>query len=361
MSAVKSQIHDGFATIRTRGLHRSRSKAEQYDSVRPVAIRCDSGPLYENNNDLYYKTSTASTTPPPSAVNQLNSVISNTRNEISSIYSSASNSSSSPSPNCQSFKPFDNHYDTDYKTVVKSTQEILEKYDCGFYSTFNSQPTSPIYCNVNSLKPKTPDGYNLYSRPESPGYKKPPVIKTPSPNIFDYSRVPNVDSYDYLNSIESRDDVEKVVTKKPPVYYRKSFSHPGKHRFSKYSSSTDYLESDSSTELSEISSFCPPPLLPKTNGFERRYATLAHPRENQKLHQTKFTTSSTADISDSSKYILDCKVGCQTTLRSKPRIPWYELAIKQDIRRQSCPPFEEVTFFYYFLFFIWVEERKKFS
>lgn len=348
MSAVKSQIHDGFATIRTRGLHRSRSKAEQYENIRPVAIRCDSGPLYENNNDIYYKNSIASTTPPPSAVNQLNSVIGNTRNEINSIYSSTSNSSSSPSPNCQTFKPFEN-YDTDYKTVVKSTQEILEKYDCGFYSTFNSlsQPTSPIYCNVvNSLKPKTPEiSYNLYSRPDSPaGYKK-PIIKSQSPNIFDYSSVPNVDSYDYLNSIENHDE-EKIVTKKPPAHYRKSFSHPGKNsRFSKYSSSTDYLESDSSTELSDMST-CPPPLLPKTNGFERRYATLAHPRENQKLHQTKFTTSSTADISDSTKYILDCKVGCQTTLRSKPRIPWYELAIKQDIRRQSCPPFEEVTFFF---------------
>lgn len=36
---------------------------------------------------------------------------------------------------------------------------------------------------------------------------------------------------------------------------------------------------------------------------------------------------------------LDFKIGCQTTLRSKPIIPWYELAIKRDAsKRQSCPP-----------------------
>ncbi|XP_037959839.1 protein sickie isoform X3 [Teleopsis dalmanni] len=35
---------------------------------------------------------------------------------------------------------------------------------------------------------------------------------------------------------------------------------------------------------------------------------------------------------------LDFKIGCQTTLRSKPIIPWYELAIKRDFKRQSCPP-----------------------
>ncbi|KPU73531.1 uncharacterized protein Dana_GF14437, isoform E [Drosophila ananassae] len=35
---------------------------------------------------------------------------------------------------------------------------------------------------------------------------------------------------------------------------------------------------------------------------------------------------------------LDFKIGCQTTLRSKPLIPWYELAIRRDFKRQSCPP-----------------------
>lgn len=39
---------------------------------------------------------------------------------------------------------------------------------------------------------------------------------------------------------------------------------------------------------------------------------------------------------------LDYKVGCQNTLRSKPLIPWYELAIK-DKNRRSCPQLEVIT------------------
>uniref|UniRef100_A0A1B0FCX6 AAA+ ATPase domain-containing protein n=1 Tax=Glossina morsitans morsitans TaxID=37546 RepID=A0A1B0FCX6_GLOMM len=40
---------------------------------------------------------------------------------------------------------------------------------------------------------------------------------------------------------------------------------------------------------------------------------------------------------------LDFKIGCQTTLRSKPIIPWYELAIRKDLKRQSCPPMNSTT------------------
>ncbi|CAG5018707.1 unnamed protein product [Parnassius apollo] len=41
----------------------------------------------------------------------------------------------------------------------------------------------------------------------------------------------------------------------------------------------------------------------------------------------------------------DPKVGCQTILRSKPPIPWWELAIKKS-RYKSCPILEEVSSFY---------------
>lgn len=39
----------------------------------------------------------------------------------------------------------------------------------------------------------------------------------------------------------------------------------------------------------------------------------------------------------------DPKVGCQTILRSKPPVPWWELAIKKS-RYKSCPILEEVSF-----------------
>jgi hypothetical protein len=41
----------------------------------------------------------------------------------------------------------------------------------------------------------------------------------------------------------------------------------------------------------------------------------------------------------------DPKVGCQTILRSKPPVPWWELAIKKS-RYKSCPILEEVSYFY---------------
>ena len=40
----------------------------------------------------------------------------------------------------------------------------------------------------------------------------------------------------------------------------------------------------------------------------------------------------------------DPKVGCQTILRSKPPVPWWELALKKS-RYKSCPILEEVSFF----------------
>lgn len=42
----------------------------------------------------------------------------------------------------------------------------------------------------------------------------------------------------------------------------------------------------------------------------------------------------------------DPKVGCQTILRSKPPVPWWELAIKKS-RYKSCPILEEVRFYFY--------------
>lgn len=96
---------------------------------------------------------------------------------------------------------------------------------------------------------------------------------------------------------------------------------------------------------------------------DKRYATLSYPKESQRLKQLSRSVSekNAAPLTPSSPFgtplsdyegggefiddPLDCKIGCQTTLRSKPRIPWYELAIRKpatDRRRQSCPPTYEV-------------------
>lgn len=44
----------------------------------------------------------------------------------------------------------------------------------------------------------------------------------------------------------------------------------------------------------------------------------------------------------------DPKVGCQTILRSKPPIPWWELAMKKS-RYKSCPILEEVSRYHFYL------------
>lgn len=101
---------------------------------------------------------------------------------------------------------------------------------------------------------------------------------------------------------------------------------------------------------------------------DKRFATLSYPRESQRLRQLSrmsHVDSNDGSFGDSSDYIndepidtLDCKIGSQTTLRSKPPVPWYELAIRKpltaaastallsaaapDRRRQSCPPTYEV-------------------
>lgn len=88
------------------------------------------------------------------------------------------------------------------------------------------------------------------------------------------------------------------------------------------------------------------------NNFTRRpYATLAHPKDTQRRlqrcqshidDQRKYGSNELNGAQTDFDYLdpLDCKIGCQTTLRSKPQIPWYELAIKKDNRRQSCPPMQ---------------------
>ncbi|ALC40284.1 sick [Drosophila busckii] len=108
------------------------------------------------------------------------------------------------------------------------------------------------------------------------------------------------------------------------------------------------------------------PMLP--NAVDRRYHTLGHMRVKSMgagLHRSldvptgsmldvtwphhgksagNIYASADAAVSDLNRMApeymdpLDFKIGCQTTLRSKPIIPWYELAIRRDFKRQSCPP-----------------------
>lgn len=110
---------------------------------------------------------------------------------------------------------------------------------------------------------------------------------------------------------------------------------------------------------------------------DKRFATLSYPRESQRLkqlsrsvceknglsaandsgnddvvdggfvghrHSSDVDDDADAGIDMDAINTLDYKIGNHTLLRGKPRIPWYELAIRKpaEQRRLSCPPTYEV-------------------
>lgn len=99
--------------------------------------------------------------------------------------------------------------------------------------------------------------------------------------------------------------------------------------------------------------------LSETNGFTKRlsyrhsFSVDFKPQSfNKKPHKcceciTGILAEEKRDLSPSSRTLgtlyesQDPKVGCQTILRSKPPVPWWELAIKKS-RYKSCPILEEV-------------------
>lgn len=71
--------------------------------------------------------------------------------------------------------------------------------------------------------------------------------------------------------------------------------------------------------------------------WERKYSTLGNIRKNRETTREINSSCHSLNYFDP----LDFKIGCQSTLRSKPQIPWYELAIRQNNRRLSCPPLDD--------------------
>lgn len=160
-------------------------------------------------------------------------------------------------------------------------------------------------------------------------------------------------------------------TKKSNLNYRKSFSHiHSRTHYSMYgenNNSTNYINrkhkenlmtansqecissngSNGNIEKPSISTLTMTtkplgvPSVSTSNLYtRRRFATLAHPKE--KLRASAANTKSTSSLNESHVYwdpVLDSKIGSQTTLRTKPAIPWWEIACKKEYR-QSCPPMQ---------------------
>ena len=375
MSVVKSsQIHDGFATIRTRGLQRSRSRVEQLERLRPISMKSDSMPLYENNNniDSYYAKKFGAIEVKPVRVLKKGSAVD--YDDGSSIDSRLSSFKSEP----------DNYL------------EITDKLSLA--------PPSPCYENLPSngfQTPRTPESprapeYFSYSRSTSPlyerfstnGFSDRSVTKSPLGSCELYNSPSKLFSPSYYRKPHDGEFALQKVTAKPPfgktqaLQYRKSFSHPAQTIYEStltpkydrtsvknfYNSATNYYDpveiaygtynhqaTTSSEMLSLNGGVSATPKRPseRFNGHDRRYATLAHPKDTkryQRQQEIKYAISQHSASHSNVDYLdpLDHKIGCQTMLRSKPQIPWYELAIRKDNRRQSCPPFQ-VIFAWFFV------------
>lgn len=442
------QIHDGYATIRSRGsLRRTRSQAQRierksiqsadsepiYDSpipttpvsvvTLPLANNIESGNTrsldqlnsiktngYANNDNDHYDRPTqyaTSTTfkvplpPPPLKIPKQSVRI-----------KQASDSPPLPPPLPKMFDDFDN--------------EIAQSIECiDTLVSFDYLPPlkSPQYINeLNTIRSKGPEKINFYQRPESPSHgplsaKTPPPLPIrsesaksrngrlghrqpstesvpPSPtyantdmfqtfrrdNRFfnDSSPSPKLETPDILSStVLSRNIDNEYATlghyrrpgenidRKPPPGkgpFKKSFSVRGIDTKSIGSrmdcnwSSSDISRDTrngfnfSSSDISDISSTesygrihhnASSELIymasRPSHDQQRRYATLAHPMKRH--HPIGKSTGSLNEFKLRDEEILDCKIGCQSTLRSKPRVPWYELAIKKE-NRQSCPPLQ---------------------
>lgn len=446
MSAIKtSQIHDGFATIRSRGLQRSRSRVEQLERLKPMSMKCDSMPLYENaatttnNNNLNAKNKNGMTNGPSSASSpdhqimykfehfsgipemplmssslqseaqllksvddfQLNPVkpisCGTFKNATSQSQLSTSDRSSSIDANDRSSlpppSPCYETYSNGFHSPTKTPPESMRSSTLADYFLY-VRPTSPIYesyASVGSRTSSSPDGSHP---PSDIMYSSSP----PSSKIFQtsyYSKSDALDGY-ALQKIQKKSF--PLNYKAQSLQYRKSYSHPTRttyihetsattatiNKFDRgirnyYNSTTNYYDPNeinymglygtttttmpkTTARSSELLNGCDDiertiPIVKRNESFnarqsntfiQRPYATLAHPRDAQQRlqnrqlqseQQRKYASNELTSVQNDFDYLdpLDCKVGCQTTLRSKPQIPWYELAIKKDSRRQSCP------------------------
>lgn len=254
-----------------------------------------------------------------------------------------------------------------------SDKDLQQSSDCFQslpYDIIMSPLKSPQYINqLNAMRSKTSvvDGgsrqFPLYARPESPKYGK---------LLYNRSTSPSADSMDnsssnsstysshhhtafqqasmtqslHLPSSTRREhqlDDENVIlinvqSKPPPLKatnlnYRKSFSHVNSN--GKWFNANDSLEQMESS-LTMTKSLYNPSM---STTHLRRFATLAHPKEKLE-HDHKSTSLSERNLIQWNP-ILSCKIGSQTTLRTKPPVPWYELAIKKEFR-QSCPPLQVI-------------------
>lgn len=221
----------------------------------------------------------------------------------------------------------------------------------------------------------------------------------PISSYSDNSTIPSTDTEDVLKELPNKSkftqrspqkyatlnlrrpkfiDLKPPPTKENPLYGSLHRNKIGYHSEPNTPLNGDFVGlNDDTSILSEVQQIPKMPLQSNRNGFKRsvsdsngftkrihyRHSFSADfskqhnlPRKPHKCCECITGIPAEEDVPQQSSRTLDTlyeaqdpKIGCQTILRSKPPIPWWELAIKKS-RYKSCPILEEVRFFVQFNF-----------
>lgn len=419
MAMVKAQIPEGYATIR-----RSKSRAkklrtasassdnQQFEMIEmtdrnTINRKYESDILYNNHQNVIYD----------DAGEDDEGVINDIETDGDVFYQKSDASKNyycDDKRTFQTFKPRGadvSHTNDEEMTVSsKDLRQSSDYFQSLPYDLLMSPLKSPQYINqLNAMrcKPSITNGgdaavrqqqFPLYSRPDSPKYGK---------SLYNRSTSPSADSMDNCSSNSStyssayrqapllltQDDENLIMInvgndvngRKPPLKgsnlsYRKSFSHVNRtHQQSdgqlmnrKLNGSFMNRSKAYTTDSQEFINYEKPAIstltmtkslaMPSMSDLytRRRFATLAHPKEKLQAVSTKSTSS----LNENHVYwdpILDSKIGSQSTLRTKPIVPWWELACKKE-HRQSCPPMQvniQLLLFFVSLNFNLISAREK--
>lgn len=358
-------LPEGYATIRrskARVEHKNRTSSTSSVEMIEMSPRrksmnrtFDSEVLYANRNDVFDESCEADL---ESDVDGLSDFAGNTKRST-----------------FETFKPR-NSIESGDDGSDKDLQQSSECFQSLPYDIIMSPLKSPQYINqLNALRSKSSvDGssrqFPLYSRPDSPKYGKILYNRSTSPsadsmensssNSSTYSSHHHTNAFQQASMTQSlhmpsihRSDDENVIlinvqsNGRPPLKatnlnYRKSFSHVNRNGKWFNGDATDILEQINRAPLDSSSTMAKSlhnPSIATSNLHSRRFATLAHPKEKIMLEYENKSASERSLIQWDP--ILSCKIGSQSTLRTKPPVPWYELAIKKEFR-QSCPPLQVI-------------------
>lgn len=399
MAMVKAQIPEGYATIRRsnsrakklRTASTSSDNQPQFEMIQmgdrnSINRKYESDILYNNHqNDIY------------DDAGEVDEGVINDIETDGDVFYPKSDASKDyycdDKRTFQTFKPRVNGVsrtngslnDEEMSVSSKDLRQSSDYFQSLPYDLLMSPLKSPQYINqLNAMrcKPMTngdaavrQQQFPLYSRPDSPKYGK---------TLYNRSTSPSADSMDNCSSNSStysaayrqtsqlsQDDENLIVInvsngRKPPLKgsnlsYRKSFSHVNRthqngdaqqHMNRKLTSSFMIRSKAYATDSQEFINYEKPAIstltmtkslaMPSISTSDlytrRRFATLAHPKEKLLAVSTKSTSS----LNENHVFwdpILDSKIGSQSTLRTKPIVPWWELACKKE-HRQSCPPLQ---------------------